>query len=192
MGLLLLAFGLSLLALWLSLPTLFHGAVYLGMRQECILDMVKAGHVHAGMRMADFGSGDGRVVVAFARAGAEAHGYEIDPLLVLLSRWKIRRAGLANRATIHWQSFWSAYTADYDVITLYGFDTFMGRLERKLRAELRPGARVLSYVYQFPHWKPLKRVGRVAVYERETNEQAAHELRRLPLAEKSDRNSQPL
>ncbi len=157
--------ALIALAIWLSLPTLFHGAVYLGMKQERVEDMVKAARVTAGMRVADFGSGDGRVVIAFARAGAEAHGYEIDPLFVFISRWKIRRAGLADRATIHWQSFWSSNAGDYDLITLFGFDTFMKRLQSKLLAELRPGARAICYVYQFPKWKPIETIGRLAVYE---------------------------
>lgn len=156
---------LIVIAILILLPTIFHGAVYMPTKHERVKDMVALADVKPGMRVADFGSGDGRIVIAFARAGAKAHGYEIDPLFVVISRWKIRKAGLADRATIHWKSFWSADVRNFDVVTLFGFDTFMEKLERKLRTEMRSGTRVISYVYTFPHWKATKNVGRLSLYE---------------------------
>lgn len=48
----------------------------------------------------DFGSGDGRVVEAAARRGADAVGIEFDRRLVDLSRSRLRAAGLARAARI--------------------------------------------------------------------------------------------
>ncbi len=39
-------------------------------------------------KAADLGSGDGRIVMAFAKTGIEVHGYEIDPTLRTLSEEK--------------------------------------------------------------------------------------------------------
>src|SRR5688572_26810155 len=47
----------------------------------------------------DLGSGDGRVLIAAARRGAKAVGYEIDPELVEQSRAAVREAGLSGRVT---------------------------------------------------------------------------------------------
>lgn len=41
-------------------------------------------------RLVDIGSGDGVVLRAAARRGARALGYELNPILVLLSRWLSR------------------------------------------------------------------------------------------------------
>ena len=40
------------------------------------------------------------------------------------------------------------------VVTVYLLPKVMARLERKLRAELRPGTRVVVNDYPFPTWTP--------------------------------------
>ena len=74
----------------------------------------------SGMRpgdtVVDIGSGDGRIVIACAQAGAIAHGYEINPLLVWWSRRRIRALGLGDRATIFATNFWRVDFSDYDII----------------------------------------------------------------------------
>ena len=101
-------------------------------------------------RMADLGSGDGRIVIAFARAGVEAHGFELNPVLVLWARMRIRFLGLKGRAHIHLGNYWNADLSQFDIVTVYGLPGMMGELERKLRRELRPGARVFSNNFHFP------------------------------------------
>ena len=114
--------------------------------------------------MADLGAGDGKIVIAFARSGAEAHGYEINPILVLFGRWKIRRAGLRGRAFMHWQSFWGVDLSGFNVITVFGIGHIMNRLERKLQIELLSGARVASNVFPFPNWPPTDSLDGVLLY----------------------------
>ena len=65
------------------LPT-FFGAAYEGSDAETIKKMIKMSGNLKGKRMVDIGSGDGRIVIEFARNGAKAEGYEINPLLVCL------------------------------------------------------------------------------------------------------------
>ena len=103
-------------------------------------------------KITDLGSGDGRIVIAAARAGFEAHGYEINPFLVWLSRRKIKRAGLEKKAFIHRQDLWRVNLSGYDIITLFGVGHRMKKFETKLRTELKPGAIVISNYFQFPSW----------------------------------------
>ncbi|HTZ53024.1 MAG TPA: hypothetical protein VMF68_15255 [Spirochaetia bacterium] len=117
-----------------------------------------------GQRVADLGSGDGRVLIALARRGAEAHGYEVNPLLVVASRVAIRRAGLAGQARVHWKSFWRADLSPFDAVTLFQGSFVMRKLERKVRRELRPGARVVSDYWAFPALKPQSRQGTLYCY----------------------------
>jgi ribosomal protein L11 methylase PrmA len=107
---------------------------------------------------ADLGSGDGRLAIALARAGAsEVHGYEINWLLVQYSRARVARAGLSDRITIHWQSMWDVDLSHCDVVTTYQHTMVMAKLEAKLLTELKPTARVVSNSFRFPNWCEAKR-----------------------------------
>ncbi|MEK7619425.1 MAG: hypothetical protein AAB416_04315 [Patescibacteria group bacterium] len=122
----------------------------------------------SGMRpgdtVVDIGSGDGRIVIACAQAGAIAHGYEINPLLVWWSRRRIRALGLGDRATIFATNFWRVDFSDYDIIFLYSIHTVMKPLELFLKPQLKKGARVVVSGATFPNWKPSHEGGGVSVY----------------------------
>jgi hypothetical protein len=94
------------------------------------------------------------VVLALARAGAVAHGYEINPLLVLISRRNVRRAGLAGRAFIHWGNFWRSDLSSYTLVTTFQVGFVMARLQAKLLRELAPGSRIVSHYWKFPELRP--------------------------------------
>ena len=96
-----------------------RGAIYDPSSQAEAESMAAIADVRPGEMAADLGSGDGRVVCALARAGAIAHGYEINPILVLVSRRKIRGAGLAGRAFIHWGNFWRKDLSNYSLVTTF-------------------------------------------------------------------------
>jgi len=100
--------------------------------------------------MVDLGSGDGRIVVAFARAGIEAHGYELNPVLVWYSYALIYGLGLQKHAHIHFGNFWKEDLSDFNIVTVFGLRPMMGELEKKLVHELPSGARILSNNLQFP------------------------------------------
>ena len=74
------------------------GAPYEGIREKPLRQMVKIANVKKGDTSVDLGSGDGRIVIAFAQKGIKATGYEINPFLVLYSRRKIRKLKLQNKA----------------------------------------------------------------------------------------------
>jgi Protein-L-isoaspartate carboxylmethyltransferase len=87
----------DMLVLWFVL----RGAPYIPTKREGVIKMLKLARVRPGCKALDIGSGDGRLVIALAQAGAEAHGCEINPVLVWWSRRKIKAAGLEGRAFIH-------------------------------------------------------------------------------------------
>ncbi len=127
-----------------------RGAIYDPSTHEETLVMVELAAIVPGEKAADLGSGDGRVVIELARRGAETHGFEVNPVLVVLSRRNIRRAGLEGKAFIHWRSFWRADLSSYDVITVFQVSFVMGRLETKVKRELASGARIVSHYWRFP------------------------------------------
>jgi hypothetical protein len=141
-----------------------RGAIYDPSSAEETRIMAELADITQGDIAADLGSGDGRVVIALAQRGAEAHGYEVNPFLVARSRRKIRENGLQGRAYIHWGSFWRRNLSRYAVITVFQVGFVMGRLETKLQKELTPGSRVVSHYWRFPGLRPERVQGNVYRY----------------------------
>jgi len=113
----------------------------------------------------DMGSGNGKLVILLAAKGYKVDGIELNPLLVWRSRRSIKKVGLQDRATIKWGSFWTYDVAEYDIIVLYVIKHIMPRLEKKLQAELKPGASIISNYFVFPNLKPIKSTSRAHAYK---------------------------
>jgi ribosomal protein L11 methylase PrmA len=144
---------------------IFRGAPFVPTTSDVVEKMVRAAAIKPDEKIVDLGSGDGRLVIAAARAGGEAHGFEINPLLVWWSRYKIKKAGLRDRAFVHQKNFWFQDFSQYDVVMLFGITKIMAKLETKLKSELKPGSRVVSNIFRFPKWESTKD-GSVYVYKR--------------------------
>ena len=147
------------------LPFLFWGAIYVPTKPEIVEKMIKFADIKAGDKAADLGSGDGRLIIALAKAGAEAHGYEISPFLVRLAKKNIIKAELENKAFIHWKNLWNEDFSKFNIITIYGMGHMMKKLEFKLKKELKPGSRIISNAFTFPTWQPSKKEKNVYLYE---------------------------
>jgi hypothetical protein len=133
--------------------SVFFGAPYVPTDRARVDAMMSLTGLKPGEKLYDLGSGDGRIVIAAAKAGAHAEGWEISPYLWLYSTWQIRRQGLGDRAKIHLGSYWEEHFRDADVVTLFLITQQMGRMQRKLQDELRPGGRVISFAFKFPDWQ---------------------------------------
>jgi SAM-dependent methyltransferase len=103
----------------------------------------------------DLGSGDGRIVIEAARTvGARGVGIERDPALVERARARARAAGVADRVRFVQGDMFEADLRPATVVTLYLYHTLNLRLRPKLRAELAPGARVVSHRFDMGDWRP--------------------------------------
>jgi len=108
-----------------------------------------------GERLIDLGCGDGRIVIAAAREfGAEAIGVEVDPFRVLWARAWVSLCRLSDRARIVRGNMYTFDLSSTDVVVLFLSATSNFRLQDRLRRELRPGARVVSYYHPIWGWKP--------------------------------------
>ena len=145
-------------------PLFFRGAPFVATGKKRLKTMMELAALKAGEKTVDLGSGDGRFIVAAARQGCRATGYELNLLLVLYSRWCIRRAGLKDRAEIKWADLWQADLSDVDVIFIYGLDTLMTRLSRTVIPKLKSGTRIVSSGFELPGWRPNRQKDRVFLY----------------------------
>ena len=125
--------------------------------------MVELADAKPGEKAADLGSGDGRIVIAFAKTGTQMDGYEIDDELGKLSIKTLAELNITN-AFILKKDFWEEDLSKYDIICCYPMPTVMGRLERKLQEELKPGSRILLNYFPFKHWKEKKVKDNIFLY----------------------------
>jgi SAM-dependent methyltransferase len=103
----------------------------------------------------DLGSGDGRIVIQAAREyGARGVGIELEPPLIQIARHMAREAGVADRVTFIESDFFTADISEATVVMLFLSSAVNARLESKLRAELRPGTRVISHQFPIGTWAP--------------------------------------
>lgn len=145
------------------LPTV-KGAIYYPSSDTQIQTILKLAQLKKEQKAVDIGSGDGRIPFALAKAGARAYGYEINPILVLWSKWQARVLPKNERPKFTWTNMWTSDFSEFDVVTLFGMTYIMKDLEKKLIHELKPGAKVICNSFPFPNWKPEKTLNEVYLY----------------------------
>jgi precorrin-6B methylase 2 len=134
--------------------TIFTHAPYVPTRKREETRFLRLAGIKPGERMFDFGSGDGRLVLAAARAGATATGVERQPLLVWISRWRARHQHLDERATFRRGDMFSQDISKADIVFCYLLPATMQKLKAKFERELKPGARVISNAFRIDGWTP--------------------------------------
>jgi len=133
---------------------------------EVVQHMLKVAGTSKTDFVIDLGSGDGRIVIAAARAyGARGLGIELDAKLVVDSRNNARSAGVAERVTFVHGDVLREEISRATVVTVYLLPWLMEKLQPRLLGELKPGTRVVSHAFTMPGWKP-DRVDSVRITER--------------------------
>jgi precorrin-6B methylase 2 len=113
----------------------------------------------------DLGSGDGRIVLEAAKKSKEAVGFEINPVLTVLSKTKARFYKI-NNATFITKSVYRADLSHCDKLFLYLSPKLMKGLERKILEEMKEGAYIVSHAFSFPNMEPIKVVdNKIKIYK---------------------------
>ena len=150
--------SLIIVAMFAYLP-FFFGAPWEPTSKEILKKMVEYSKPKKGEKIVDLGSGSGTIVIEFAKNPSirEAHGYEINPILVWISRRRIKRLGLEKKAFIHFGNFMNHDLSKFDIVAIFQIFLIMGKIEKKLKKELKKGSRVVSNAWKFKDWKPSKK-----------------------------------
>jgi SAM-dependent methyltransferase len=113
-------------------------------RIECRLAKVKKGDV-----IYDLGSGEGTALIIAAKEfGATGVGIEIDPSRAFFSKIKVFLSSVSNKIEIRRDSFWNQDISEATVVFMYLIPKTLIKLRPKFLKELRPGTRVVTFVYQ--------------------------------------------
>jgi 16S rRNA A1518/A1519 N6-dimethyltransferase RsmA/KsgA/DIM1 with predicted DNA glycosylase/AP lyase activity len=143
---------------------LLFGAPYvptLKPQTEQALDLL---NLKPGQTLLELGSGDGRVMRAAAARGLHVVGYELNPLLVLVSlvvTWKYRK-----QVRVVWGSIWRQEWPQAEGVFIFMIDRFMPRLNKRFEAYARDAPlRVVSFAYKIPNKKIIRSKKGIHLYE---------------------------
>lgn len=124
-------------------------------------------------KIVDLGCGDGRVLRIFEKQGVrDLTGYEINFWVYLLA--KARNKISKSKSKIYLKNFKKVNLSEYNIVFCYLSDYCMDSLKEKLDKELKPGTKIISYIFEAKDWrepkiiytnKENKKSGKIFVYK---------------------------
>ena len=120
-----------------------------------VTQMLVLAGVHQGDVVYDLGCGDGRFLIAAAQLyGARGVGIDIDPEMIEQSLRNAREAGVSESVAFRHEDLFEADISDATVVILFLWPEVTRALHSKLRRDLQPGTRVVSYFWEIGNWVP--------------------------------------
>lgn len=160
---------------------------YVATKKGKVATILELANLKKNEMAVDLGSGDGRLLFATAQKGAFAIGYELNPLLVILTRIKARLFGypsnevrslkrnssrftrtIKGRIKVYRSDLWKADISHADVIFVYARQGTMKRMEDFIFKFAKKGSRVVvntDLTKPFPTKKPLKSQNGISLYK---------------------------
>lgn len=135
---------LTIVLMYVMLRSAIAGAPFVPTLKRHTNKIISFAGVREGDVVYELGSGDGRISIAAARAGAiRTIGYDIMWPLVLVARWRARRSGLSERCSFERGDIRKLDLSDASLVYLYLMPDITDTLAAGALLTLSPGARVL-------------------------------------------------
>ncbi|OXA44060.1 ATP synthase subunit C lysine N-methyltransferase isoform X2 [Folsomia candida] len=109
--------------------------------------------------LVDLGSGDGRIVLEAAKVGFKSTGVELNPWLVMYSKFQAFRSGISSMASFHRRDIWKTDLSKFDNVVIFGVDSMMKDLEVKCSQEMHDKSVIAACRFSFPNRIPHSQVG---------------------------------
>jgi SAM-dependent methyltransferase len=122
--------------------------------QPAVEAMLRIANVGPNDFVIDLGSGDGRILIAAARArGARGFGVDLDPQRVKEAAENAKAAGVADRVRFYQRNLFDTKISEATVVTMYLLPRVNVEMRPRLLAELKPGTRVVSHDFDMGDWQ---------------------------------------
>ena len=145
----------TILAVWLATAAGLPQAPFVTTPRDVVERMLALAEVRPSDVVYDLGCGDGRIVIAAAKAyGVRAVGVDLDAQRIADARANARAAGVEHLVTFHVQDALQTDLSGATVVTLYLVASLNARLRPRLMSQLRPGARIVSHNFPIGDWEP--------------------------------------
>jgi ribosomal protein L11 methylase PrmA len=129
------------------MPPRYILAPYLPTPHDVVDRMLRLAEVTSEDVLYDLGCGDGRIVIAAAKLGAQGVGVDIEPFRVAESRENAARAGVEHLTTFTAEDAMTLDVSRATVVTLYLVEWSTEKLMPLLTSQLRKGARIVSHSF---------------------------------------------
>lgn len=144
---------------WILFELIRDEALPIPLPKNTIRKMLKLANVKKNDLVYDLGSGDGRALIIAAKEfGARTVGIEKNRLLVLLSRWLIRKNKLQEKIKIIHGNIFKKNLSKADVILMYLSHKLTQKLKQKFEKELKDRTRIVSASHPIVDWKEIKKI----------------------------------
>jgi hypothetical protein len=158
---------LSLLVIWFILLfgfVVFFGAPYLptlSKQKKAALELLD---MEPGQTLLELGSGDGTMLLEAAKKGLHVIGYELNPLLVVISY--LRTFKYRKHVDINWSNYWWHTWPRTDAIFVFLLDKYMKKLDKKI-IQNYPGktVKLVSVAFKIPDREIAQEKDGVYLYE---------------------------
>jgi SAM-dependent methyltransferase len=142
---------------------LLFGAPYLPTLKPQIKAALELADLKPGDTLIELGCGDGRVLIAAARQGYKAVGYELNPLLALIA-W-LRTHRYRRQVRVVWGDFWRAEWPPSAAIFTFLLPRYMTKLDRRCRHYPHKPIKLVSFAFKI-EGKPVQaRKSGIFLYE---------------------------
>ncbi len=135
-------------------PDLFLDAPFVPTDDAVIEAMLNLAQVNAKDILYDLGSGDGRILITAAK---ERHtrgvGIDIDPRRIADAMECAAQARVEYLVDFLEEDIFNTDFSEATVVTLYLLDTINIRLRPQLLRQLRPGAHIISHLFNMGDWQ---------------------------------------
>ena len=127
--------------------------VYVPTPHDVVDKMMEVAGVKKGELVYDLGCGDGRIVVAAAKKGAKAVGYDISPERFEEAKANVKKNKVEDLAKIYEKDIFTLDLSKANVVTLYLLPDLNVRLIPQLE-KLAPGSRIVSHDFDMRGVRP--------------------------------------
>lgn len=121
-------------------------APYVPTPHEVVKAMLDLAQVKSGDVVYDLGCGDGRIVIAAAKRGAKATGWDIDPERVKEAKVNVKENKVEANAEIILGDIFTLDLSGADVIAIFLWPKVNVKLIPQLQ-KLKPGSRIVSHAF---------------------------------------------
>jgi SAM-dependent methyltransferase len=144
------AFYVLLGAIFISFTlVVFIGAPYLPTHKKQLQNAIDLVNLKSGQTMLELGCGNGRVMLEAAKLGIHVTGIEINPFLVLASKWKLRK--YCKITKVVWGDFWRAqWPEQVDVIFVFLLVPYMSKLDGEIKKRYKTPLNLVSFAFEIP------------------------------------------
>lgn len=144
--------------------SIIRGAPYVPTHKSQIMLALKMLEKEKVRHIVDVGSGDGRMLIESAKRGIRSTGYEINPILYVVS--KLRTRAYRDLITVRLADMWrEKLPQDTDAVFVFTMGRYMPRLVKKIKKEGFSKMFLVSYAFELEDLEATKNEGAIFLYE---------------------------